>query len=61
MWSTRGAGGKELTIIICAVFSKQNFPNQNKEDNRWYLILTRDGRRVLEEWATMDNDSSVPT
>ena len=29
MWSIRGTGGKELTIMICAVFSQQNFPNHN--------------------------------
>ena len=41
MWSIRGTGGKELTIMICcAVFSKRNFPNQNtKEANRWYVYL----------------------
>ena len=29
MWSIRGTGGKELTTMIRAVFSKQNFPNQS--------------------------------
>ena len=28
MWSIPGTGGKEFKIMSCAVFSKQNFPNQ---------------------------------
>ena len=30
MCSIRSTGGKELTIMICAVFFKPHFPNQNE-------------------------------
>ena len=52
-----------MTIMICAVFSRQNFPNQKtrKTIAGILYVYIRDGRRVLGERETMDNDSSLPT